>query len=132
MKDTIVRRCQGAQIRNISINQSGLPVVHSLTQNGLFADAVRKFKNGAAAERVQVYEKIHQGIWVFNGVFGLIDYWLETSDARQVFKFKLFLIPADGSRSISTPLEHEDDRMIPVGSSLRYGSAIKGNAANVE
>jgi hypothetical protein len=85
----------------------------SLTQNGLFADAVRKFKDGAAAERVQVYEKIYQGIWVFNGVFELIDYWLETSDARQVFKFKLCLIPADGSRSISSPLEHDDDRMIP-------------------
>src|SRR5579864_3766711 len=35
-----------------------------LTQNGLFADAVRRFKAGrAGAEKVKVFEKIRPGIW---------------------------------------------------------------------
>lgn len=37
----------------------------SLTQNGRFAKAVRKYKDGTAPpERVRVYEKIRSGIWV--------------------------------------------------------------------
>src|SRR5690349_16070271 len=41
----------------------------SLTQNGFFAEAARKFKEGLAPpERVRVYEKIRSGIWVYNGL----------------------------------------------------------------
>src|SRR5215469_11013613 len=48
----------------------------SLTQNGLCAEAARKCKDGVALpERVTVYEKIRSGIWVYNGVFELIDCW---------------------------------------------------------
>jgi hypothetical protein len=37
----------------------------SLTQNGLFAEAAQKYKEGKAPpERVRVYEKIRSGIWV--------------------------------------------------------------------
>jgi hypothetical protein len=62
----------------------------SPTQNGLFAEAARKYKEGAAsAERVEVYEKIRSGIWVYNGLFELIDCWTEESEGRKVFKFKL-------------------------------------------
>jgi len=52
----------------------------SLTQNGLFAEAVRKYQNGTAPpERVRVYEKIRSGIWVYNGLFELVDCWTEQS-----------------------------------------------------
>jgi len=45
-----------------------------LTQNGLFLDAVRRFKLGRTpAERVRVFEKIRAGIWVYNGLFRLVD-----------------------------------------------------------
>ena len=41
----------------------------SLTQNGLFALAAQKYKEGVAPpERVKVYEKIRTGIWVYNGL----------------------------------------------------------------
>jgi hypothetical protein len=64
-----------------------------LAQNGLFADAVRRFKAGSAeAERVKVFEKIRAGIWVNNGLFSLVDAWQETSVGRQVFKFKLGIL----------------------------------------
>jgi hypothetical protein len=50
----------------------------TLTQNGLFYEAALKFKNvSKGPESVRVYEKIHQGMWVYNGVFHLVDAWQE-------------------------------------------------------
>lgn len=85
----------------------------SLTQNGLFAESVRKLRDRGQSERVQVYEKIHSGIWVYNGLFDLIDYWTETSDRRQVFKFKLRLTHADGPRPSVNSIKDDYDRVIP-------------------
>jgi hypothetical protein len=52
------------------------PEVHTggrPTQNGLFIDAVRRFKAGKAnAEKVHVYEKIRPGIWVYKGYSDLL------------------------------------------------------------
>src|SRR5690348_12294360 len=46
------------------------------TQNGLFMQAVRLFKaKQAPAEVVRVFEKIRDGIWVYNGLFNLVDGW---------------------------------------------------------
>lgn len=87
----------------------------SLTQNGPFAEAARKYKEGIASpERVRVYEKIRSGIWVYNGLFELIDYWTEQSGGRQVFKFKLRFVGAiDQDRHTVVPRTLEDDRLIP-------------------
>src|SRR5439155_1022763 len=49
-----------------------------LTQNGLFFNAAkRQAENGSPAEHVRVYEKLRTGIWVFTGVFRLMDAWPE-------------------------------------------------------
>jgi hypothetical protein len=97
------------------------------TQNGLFADAARRFKDGSAPpERVRVFEKIRDGIWVYNGVFELIDSWQEKSGPRKVFKFKLQLVgdvPFSG-RSRSVSLEH--DRVIPTPVKLEVWKRDKG------
>lgn len=86
-----------------------------LTQNGLFAEAASKYKSGAEpAERIEVYEKIRAGIWVYNGIFELRDSWIEKSSGRKVFKFKLYTVgknPPDGSEIM--PSIEEDDRVIP-------------------
>ncbi len=64
----------------------------SPTQNGLFEEAALKYKTGArSAELVAVYEKIHAGIWAFNGIFKLTDAWVEKDEHREVFKFSLEL-----------------------------------------
>ncbi len=64
----------------------------SLTQNGLFFEAATRFKTEhGPAELVRVYEKVRSGIWVYNGPFKLVDAWLENSDGRNVFKFRLEL-----------------------------------------
>lgn len=87
----------------------------SLTQNGLFAEAVRRYKeNGAQPERVRVFDKIHSGIWVYNGTFELIDYWKEVSGPRRVFKFKLhFAGINDHPHPADVQIELDDDRLIP-------------------
>jgi hypothetical protein len=69
---------------------------------------------GAPPERVSVFEKIRTGIWVYNGIFELIDYWIEDSAGRKVFKFKLKSTSAsDHHRFTKGPLSLEDDRIIP-------------------
>jgi len=86
----------------------------TLTQNGLFADAVAGYKNGASpAERVRVYEKIRSGIWVYNGLFELVDCWTEQSGRRRTFKFKLRMISNEAPEAPMASKTLEDDRLIP-------------------
>ena len=85
------------------------------TQNGLFAAAAKRFKDADAnPERVRVFEKIRNGIWVYNGLFELIDAWQETSGLRRVFKFKLQVVDALplSDQPCRAPIDH--DRVIPT------------------
>ena len=62
----------------------------ALTQNGVFMKATDEFKAGIrTAEPVLIYEKLKKGIWVFNGVFDLVDGWQVQQEERNVFKFRL-------------------------------------------
>jgi hypothetical protein len=87
----------------------------SLTQNGLFARAAQEFKeNERPPEKVRVYEKLRSGIWVYNGLFELVDCWTEISQDRTVFKFKLkFCTEDDQSDQPLVSSTPDDDRMIP-------------------
>lgn len=101
----------------------------SYTQNGLFYNAAYNYKKGLQkAELVRVYEKLHTGIWVFNGIFNLIDAWLEDSDNRKVFKFKLEFIDDDisiqGTSKEERELEH--NRLIPPQVKLEVWKRDKG------
>jgi hypothetical protein len=85
----------------------------SLTQNGLFAAMRYKTGNGPA-EPVKAYEKIRTGIWVYNGLFELVDCWTQPSGGRKVFKFKLRFAGKEihDRPTMATP-QMEDDRVIP-------------------
>jgi len=99
-----------------------------LTQNGLFADAVRRFKTGRAeAERVRVFEKIRAGIWVYNGVFKLVDAWQETSDRRQVFKFKLEIVDRPLESAVAAQVGIDNDRVIPSAIKVEVWKRDKGS-----
>jgi hypothetical protein len=97
------------------IDQPGANPGGSLTQNGLFAESVKRYKeSNAPPEQVCVYEKIRSGIWVYNGTFDLIDYWTEASGGRKVFKFKLRTSATDAyAVPASNPAKLDDDRLIP-------------------
>jgi len=107
------------------------PEIHpggSPTQNGLFAEAARRYRDqNEPAELVRVFEKIRQGIWVYNGIFELIDYWTETSGERRVFKFKLRLIGSDiHLQPAEVQPESEDDRIIPSAVKLEVWKRDQG------
>ncbi len=99
-----------------------------LTQNGPFADAVRRLKAGRAdAEKVKVFEKIRAGIWVYNGLFNLVDAWQETSERRQVFKFKLEIInqPLEVAGITEAAIDH--DRVIPAAVKVEVWKRDRGS-----
>jgi hypothetical protein len=99
-----------------------------LTQNGLFAKAASDFKNGnSLAENVRVFEKIRVGIWAYNGLFELVDSWIEQVDSRKVFKFRLHLI-SDPETSQAAAIRElpEEDRLIPSWVKLEVWKRDKG------
>jgi hypothetical protein len=102
----------------------------TLTQNGKFFEAAESFKRGLQeAELVRVYEKIKDGIWVYNGVFELVDSWIEKSEGRDVFKFKLHITDRtiDLREKRSKELKDLDhNRMIPTSVKLEVWKRDKG------
>lgn len=101
-----------------------------LTQNGKFEQAAIEFKSGKkSAELVTVYEKIKAGIWVYNGVFELIDSWIEFSGIRNVFKFKLKITSiniTEKKEEIPSFKDLEHNRMIPTSVKLAVWKRDKG------
>ena len=99
----------------------------SLTQNGLFYEAAMDYRDGFdPPERVKVYEKLLRGIWVYNGLFELVDAWQEWAGARHVFKFKLRLvedITLDYERAVR---ELAHDRLIPTSVKLEVWRRDEG------
>ena len=65
---------------------------NTLTQNGKFHRAAQEYqRQSVTPEIVRVYQKIMDGVWVYNGSFRLVDSWQERSGKRKVFKFRLEL-----------------------------------------
>ena len=105
----------------------------TLTENGKFFDAATAYKNApeSIARVVKVYEKIKDGIWVYNGFFYLTDAWTEKSDGRTVFKFQLEMIEDDETavstgETQPTVLELEHNRLIPTAVKVQVWKRDKG------
>lgn len=97
-----------------------------LTQNGLFFDAATKYKQGLKpAEVVYVYEKIRDGVWVYNGAFTLVDAWQDHDGKRKVVNFKLQLLNGDPS-SLNTEQELIHNRFIPSAVKLEVWKRDNG------
>jgi HNH endonuclease len=96
------------------------------TQNGLFLESVRAFKAGRSLpEKVRVFEKIRDGIWVYNGIFELVDGWIERSGKRNVFKFK-FCISEETPLAPVHSFSGDLDRVIPSAIKLEVWKRDKG------
>lgn len=86
-----------------------------LTQNGRFHQAAQRYQDGdRPPERVRVYEKLRQGIWSYNGVFHLVNSWLEASGDRSVFKFRLIAITDPDKSDIRSQKQTSRRRIIPT------------------
>lgn len=86
-----------------------------LTQNGLFHQAAQEAKVGfRPPERVRVYEKIHTGIWSYNGIFHLVDSWQERDEHRSVFKFRLVAVEGEENFDKPPAINPSRRRIIPT------------------
>jgi len=82
-----------------------------LTENGKFYEAALAYKEKRAKpEKVQVYEKISQGVWCDRGRYELIDAKVVSDDRRKVFRF--FLRPAK-TQYVTEPFLRQT-RIIPT------------------
>jgi hypothetical protein len=111
-----------------TVDQPFVTPAGTATQNGLFMRAVDDYKAGrSAAEHVHVYEKIRTGIWVYNGLFRLVDGRIEDTGARNACKFRLEL--AEQQEPADAPPESEDlahTRLIPTDVKLAVWKRDKG------
>jgi hypothetical protein len=99
----------------------------TLTQNGLFEKAALESKvSGKPPRIVAVYEKIHRGIWSFNGLFHLIDCTVETDGKRNVFKFWLRLQDFKPDFVVHAKVELDHSRLIPSAVKLEVWRRDKG------
>ena len=97
------------------------------TENGKFSQAALDYKNGSRPpERVRVYEKIKDGIWSINGVFHLVDSWVQSDGKRNVFRFRL--IAVEGDDDFSRPVSSNNDRrrIIPTNIKLQVWKRDQG------
>jgi HNH endonuclease len=90
-----------------------------LTENGKFRLAAQEAKTrGRPPERVRVYEKIHSGIWSYNGMFHLVDSWTEQDKYRSVFKFRLVAVEEDEDSKTDSRAPAPRRRIIPTSVKL--------------
>ncbi len=128
MKDMTFQRHKDTPIPKI-VDQPMNNPSGTLTQNGLFYKAAKEYSGRKKhPELVKVYEKLHAGIWVYNGMFKLIDAWQEKGDNRKVFKFKLELVEElqSSKQEKQQNLFLEHNRMIPPGVKLEVWKRDKG------
>lgn len=119
-----------------SVDQPATTYRGSLTQNGKFHEAAQRYLQGELPpERVRVYEKIHAGIWSYNGLFHLVGSWIEDDGQRQVFKFRLVAVEDDAYVGEEGSAELESSRLIPSAVKLEVwqrdgGRCVRCGAAD--
>jgi hypothetical protein len=119
-----------------SVDQPATTLTGKLTQNGQFHQAAQSYKLGKRSpERVRVYEKIRDGIWAYNGMFHLIDSWVENDGRRNVFKFRLAAVQDEGDFRVPSQFHSERRRIIPTQVKLQVwqrdgGKCVKCGAAD--
>jgi HNH endonuclease len=87
-----------------AVDQPSCTASGTATQNAKFHQAAQAYKCGQLSpERVRIYEKCRPGLWLYRGLFHLVDSWQERDGKRLVYKFKL--VAVDGEDDDSQPLE---------------------------
>jgi hypothetical protein len=76
----------------VRIDQPLATELGTLTQNGKFFQAAEGVRQGIRRELVRVYEKLSDGVWVFNGIFDLLSAQMESDGTRRVCVFELELV----------------------------------------
>lgn len=99
------------------------------SRNKRFFDAAQEYKSGKRSSPLttRVYEKLRAGIWVYNGLFELVDASFgkaSSKSLRQVFRFRLRLIQK--KVTFGNPKELSQTRLIPSEVKLQVYKRDKG------
>jgi HNH endonuclease len=96
-----------------AVDQPACTAYGTATQNAKFHQAAQAYKCGQLSpERVRIYEKCRPGLWLYRGLFHLVDSWQESDGKRRVYKFKL--VAVDGKDEGQPPvLPPRPQRRIP-------------------
>jgi len=98
-----------------TVDQPAMTRLRTLTENGKFFEAAIGFKRGIRSpENVRMYEKIRAGIWIYNGLFHLVDAWQEHDGKRTVYKFRLVAVVENEREAPSKQLPTQRQRIIPT------------------
>jgi len=94
---------------------------------GLFYEAAMRYQDTKSnAEVVRVYEKVRSGIWVYNGMFYLIDAYQQEQRDRVVFKFKLIVADEQGVQMSERTISLLHARSIPTSVKQEVWKRDKG------
>lgn len=66
------------------------------------------------------------GIWSYNGIFHLVDSWIEESNDRNVFKFKLVAVEGEEDFDQPVPKNPVHRRVIPTPVKLEVWKRDQG------
>ncbi len=103
--------CKYPELTDQPLENSG----GTLTQNGKFYKAAKLHaEHGYDPDLVRVYEKVIPGVWVYNGLFKLVDAWKEKAENRYVYKFRLEITDDDLEHIQRNAPNLEHTRMIPT------------------
>ncbi len=101
-----------------TVDQTRVHPGGSRTASGKFYSAAMDAKSGRSpTERVIVYEKLKKGLWVYLGVFNLVDAWLADvktyAGMRKVFKFRLEIAGEQTAGTGPSRMALDQSRKIP-------------------
>jgi HNH endonuclease len=97
-----------------AVDQPLQTAIGTPTQNARFHLAAQAYEHGQQPpERVKIYEKCRPGLWLYRGIYHLVDSWQECDGKRQVFKFKLVAIDGKDDEDQPFDLPPKPGRSIP-------------------
>lgn len=99
-----------------SANPSG-----TLTQNGLFAQAIDQSKTTSDYSLVKVYEKLKMGIWTYRGLFEMVDYKYIERDSRKVFEFEFRIT----EQELKEAEKHHEQKHIDIEQTRQIPGKVK-------
>lgn len=93
----------------------------TLTQNGMFADAIDTTKNTGNFPLVKVYEKLQMGIWTYRGLFEMNDHNFIERGGRNVYEF-VFKIT---DQKLEEAKKHKDKKYIDIEQTRQIPGKVK-------
>ena len=93
----------------------------TLTQNGLFVQAINNAKESNFFPLVKVYEKLQMGIWTYRGLFEMRDYSYIDRGGRKVYEFVCTVTDQD----IEEAKEHHEIKNIDLEQTRQIPGKVK-------